>query len=547
MNRRLWVGALGLCLSGGLGLLTAQEPVWRAAQRPQPAPVVRGVSAAPGAWLDRPVGAARGSSAEPRPFPAVYQAARPLHTSQMLRGVEPIATVPPPGAVIATSGTSRILNPLPSEDLTDPMHVDQFAQDRGGVPAVQASVVTKLPLPPVLPEGDWRKTIPTDMPSPATVLKSNPVYGEPLILEEAPPTQFYVKGEYLLWWMKPDKAPPLVTTGNPKIDPQPGKLGQASTIILMDGNLDRSSFSGFRGAVGLFLDDCGSTAIELSGFYLGQRSTRFAADSSRYPVLTRPFFNVSTGREDVEVIANPDLGVTGSVRIEAPSQLWGAEVNALCNWCCGCDWRVDAIAGVRVLGLRESLTITEMIQNPATDPAPFNGTMVTVQDRFATNNIFYGGQVGVEGRWQRGRFTVDGRGKLAIGITKQQLEISGFQQFTPPTTNISPLPGGLYALDSNIGNYSRGRFSVVPEVGVTLGYFLTDYIRATAGYNFLYWSGVARPGEQIDRNIDETRIPNFRTQNDITPQKYPVPAPAVTFPESDFWAHGLTFGLEFRY
>ena len=37
---------------------------------------------------------------------------------------------------------------------------------------------------------------------------------------------------------------------------------------------------------------------------------------------------------------------------------------------------------------------------------------------------------------------------------------------------------------------------------MTLGYQLTETVRLYAGYNFLYWTNVARPGAQIDRNLD---------------------------------------------
>src|SRR5262249_23740520 len=62
--------------------------------------------------------------------------------------------------------------------------------------------------------------------------------------------------------------------------------------------------------------------------------------------------------------------------------------------------------------------------------------------------------------------------------------------------------GGLLTGPGNIGSSTTGRFSVVPEVGMNLGYYVTDWMRLSVGYNFLYWSGVARPGEQIDRRVN---------------------------------------------
>src|SRR5207245_507774 len=100
------------------------------------------------------------------------------------------------------------------------------------------------------------------------------------------------------------------------------------------------------------------------------------------------------------------------------------------------------------------------------------------------------------------------------------------------------------ALSSNIGQHNRTVFSVVPEVGLTLGYQLTDTIRLYAGYNFLYWTNVVRPGEQIDRNLDVTKIPNFTVAG---ARPAAVTAPVVPFKETDFWAHGIVIGVELRY
>jgi hypothetical protein len=76
---------------------------------------------------------------------------------------------------------------------------------------------------------------------------------------------------------------------------------------------------------------------------------------------------------------------------------------------------------------------------------------------------------------------------------------------------------------------------------MTLGYQVTDWLRLTAGYNFLYWNTVARPGEQIDRQVNRTFQP-FSPVAATGPQR-----PAFAFSGSDFYAHGLTLGMEFRY
>ena len=86
---------------------------------------------------------------------------------------------------------------------------------------------------------------------------------------------------------------------------------------------------------------------------------------------------------------------------------------------------------------------------------------------------------------------------------------------------------------------------MVPEVGVNVGYNFTPWLRGFLGYNFLYWSNVVRPGEQIDREINVRQIPgpNFPTGGSNTT----VARPTVPFKSTDFWAHGVNLGLELKY
>ena len=71
--------------------------------------------------------------------------------------------------------------------------------------------------------------------------------------------------------------------------------------------------------------------------------------------------------------------------------------------------------------------------------------------------------------------------------------------------------GGILALPSNIGSYSRSVFGVIPEAGLTLGVQPINHVRLTAGYSFLYWNAVARPGDQIDPRVNRGAIPGDPT------------------------------------
>jgi hypothetical protein len=135
---------------------------------------------------------------------------------------------------------------------------------------------------------------------------------------------------------------------------------------------------------------------------------------------------------------------------------------------------------------------------------------------------------------------------VALGGTRQEVDIAGGQVRTPPGGPSQALLGGLLAVNSNIGQRSRNEFSVVPEVGLNVGYQVTDHIRAFVGYNFLYWSNVVRPGDQIDRVVDVNRVPAFLPAGVTAPPVFP-PRPAPLFRDTDFWAQGANVGLEYRW
>lgn len=360
---------------------------------------------------------------------------------------------------------------------------------------------------------------------------------------------FYGSLEYLAWWTKGVNLPALVTT-SPFVQGQPmqssGILGQPGTVILFGNeNIDPGVLSGGRVTIGYWFNHCKEWGLEGSAFVLGQGTTTFDANSNQYPVLARPFFNQNLNQEDAELTARPDLGA-GSVHIQNTTKLWGAEINLRRNLCCDpCScWKFGWLAGVRYIDLSEGLTIQEHLQ-PTVEP--FTGANVFVADDFGTRNQFYGGQLGfttecsLTEKWSLGL-----TGKVAVGATHQVINIAGGQLVVPAVGPISSTTaGGLLALPSNSGHFSRDRFAVVPEIGVTLNYQITENLKAFVGYNFLYISSVVRPADQIDRVIDVRQIPGppFPGSNIPVSPSHPL----MPFKSTDFWAQGVSFGLSYNF
>jgi hypothetical protein len=206
------------------------------------------------------------------------------------------------------------------------------------------------------------------------------------------------------------------------------------------------------------------------------------------------------------------------------------------------------------LHIMENFTTLPGVANVKGFPFQPN-TNFQISDRFDTRNQFYGGQIGFDTELRRGRWSLDLNTKVAIGDNHETVDIGGNFVITPPGGPRTVQTGGLLALSSNIGHYTRDRFSVVPELGATLGYNVTDNVRVFAGYNFLFWSNVVRPGEQIDPNLNPRLIPNFcKIANAVGAGTKECPAnnvtvqqPAFPFRETTFWAQGVTAGMEFKY
>jgi hypothetical protein len=418
--------------------------------------------------------------------------------------------------------------------------------------APTAAMASQTPTQDVKAPPTAEKAEPAPMPKSADNGSNSsavPVVSPNGICESSAPSYgvgHWVNFDYLLWWTRDRSLPPLVTSGNPASQ---GILGQPGTQILYGGPFGPEEFgrSGFRFMAGTWLGCEQSCGIEFGGFFFPQRDDRRAFGTDLCTFLARPFFNLNECIEFAEITSLEGLS-RGTTTVRTPLEFWGAEVNGIHQLCCGCACRVDLLTGFRYLDLDESVVIDEWIRVEDNLPPEFSqfdqfaGATVTVNDRFATRNRFYGGQIGLDGGIARGPWQVGVRAKLGLGVTRQTIDISGGQTILFPNGVLETYNGGLLALASNIGRYSNSEFSVVPELNVNLGYRLTDCVLVYMGYSFLYWSRVVRPGDQIDRVIDVTQIPNFAPPG-VEPTG--IPRPGVPFAQTDFWAQGLNFGIEF--
>ncbi len=354
-----------------------------------------------------------------------------------------------------------------------------------------------------------------------------------------PPGRVWVSGEYLLWWIRGAGAPPLVTASPAGTPRELAGVLPGATVLSGGSALDSREHPGARFQAGAWLNEAQTLGLEGSFFFLAQQNTTFRTGvSNGDPILGRPVFNALTGTEDAELVAFPGV-LNGGVTVSSFSRLWGADGNLVGNVACGRTYRVDVLGGYRYLRLDEGLAVTENLSVPA---GPSAGSRIVVGDQFHTRNNFHGGQLGLKASFWGTRLGVDLIGKVALGVTDADIRVSGQTAFyTAGGTFVQP--GGLLALPSNIGSYSRNLFAVAPEATFRVGYRVTDTMKLFVGYTFLYLSDVARPGDQIDRVVNRSQLP------DVTGPR-PLVGPARPQPllhDTDFWAQGINFGLEWRF
>ena len=352
---------------------------------------------------------------------------------------------------------------------------------------------------------------------------------------------------------------PLVTTGSPQDTPA-AALGQPGTAVLFGANnFNVGLQQGLQGATGFYLDKDHHFSIEAEGLGIFPdhiRST-FASDALGNPVIARPVYNTFTMTEGRFLTSFPGE-LTGSTAIDYRTNLWAFKVNARWNSCIAPHLNVEFLGGYREMNLNEKLTIQDSVIPLVPGDLTFLGSpnlgaingvfvnppsSISDQDVFATNNTFYGVNLGARLRFQYDWFFFTPYVKVGVGVTEEKVQIQGSTSLITPGAATQTTAGGILAQPSNIGTYTRSIFGVIPEAGFTLGVEPINHVRLTAGYSFLFWNRVVRPGNQVDRNINPGQVPTDNNYGLVNPS----PNPLFSFKDQGFWLQTLNVGLEFYY
>jgi hypothetical protein len=381
---------------------------------------------------------------------------------------------------------------------------------------------------------------------------------------------FYGRAEYLLWWFDGMNTPPLVTTNTAGNLPDLGTPG--TQVLYGGGDILDDARSGMRFTIGAWLDNNRDWAFEGDLLYTETETDLFSAgDPTGQRAIGRPFYNLSPIDPQTELILPPEddaqlvsfpgrLGGTVAVRGRSEFESLGARIRTGiccreigCGGCGSCDGcsrgglrgqggrrgiaRIDFIGGYRYADLEESLTIEERL-TALGSTGPTGNFAIT--DRFETDNTFHGVDLGFVYDLEVDRWALELTSKIALGNTRQRVRINGSTTVSSGADSFDS-SGGLLALDSNIGEYNRSQFGVLPELSARLAYRVTPRLRLSVAYSLVYWANVVRPGDQIDLDIDPRLIPPASI--------VPVASshPQFAFHETGLWMHGFNFGVDYAY
>jgi hypothetical protein len=383
----------------------------------------------------------------------------------------------------------------------------------------------------------------------------------PAIFATCQSPRYYAEADYLFWWVKSAPLPfPVVTSVGS--DGDHGLVAGANSNILYGspwpngaGGQDHQNFPGFSGTrmrLGMWLDNERIFGIEGSGFLLESQSagTTIQSDANGNPnlrlvdknaVLYTGGGTVLANVEDALPISVPAI-LKGNIVITNSLRLWGTGVTGLMSFYSSPSLQVTGLAGFRYYDLYESFDLAMNLDGIGSQgPKNFVGESGTLADHFQTRNQFYGGNAGLRANYQFRSWSFEATGNVSLGSNHETQNVNGgFTAVNFPTNGVnSSGPEGFYAQPANEGNSSKNKFAVIPEVQFKIGYSFTPWMRATVGYNFLYWNNVIRPTDQVDRYL-----PTGQTflQNSGVSTVYPV----RQFNTTDVYAQGLSFGLDFR-
>jgi hypothetical protein len=371
------------------------------------------------------------------------------------------------------------------------------------------------------------------------------------------PGRVWFHGDYVHWWTSGAHLPPMISTLT-------GATATVPATVFGDETVYGGNHDGYRVAMGAWIDREHLWGVEMDYLDVAGRQNNYDSgftdgysNGTPYP-LVRLVYDPATyatsglaadyiglggfvnGRETVETSDYfQTAGVT--LRRQLRASEWSTS-NSEVNWMDSSarTFRLDAIGGYRFARLIDTVNEQDDTFVFATGAAVPNSLYdYQYVNNYRTVNDFNGGELGLNVVYTFGRWSLDVVGKAALGVNNEYVSL-----YNQQTTDVSNARGvatpPILSNASPLQEFSRNRFSAIPELTVTAGYQVTDHLKLTVGYDLLYWTAVVRAADQIAVEPTTgypygTVLGNYST------------LPAFSWNESHYFAEGLRLGGELRF
>ena len=290
------------------------------------------------------------------------------------------------------------------------------------------------------------------------------------------------------------------------------------STVFGDREIYDGGHDGYRMDFGLWLDGCHRWGLEADYFDLSGQPDSYDSGLSNgfnngtpFPIV-RGLYDPRNGLvlDGIALGASPGGSplYVGRATVNTNDYFQSAGLWLRCQllateWSTCCDevcwtapsartFRLDGIGGYRFARLMDTVDAEHDEVNVRTTDSNFMTQYHTAND-YRTVNNFNGGELGLNAVGTFGRWSLDAVAKAALGLNNEFVSLTNL--IVIDRTNQG---GGIYSnAPLAVQEYSRDRFSFLPEFTLTGGYQVTDHLKVTAGYDLLYWTAVARAADQI--------------------------------------------------
>ncbi len=347
-----------------------------------------------------------------------------------------------------------------------------------------------------------------------------------------------VRGEVPLYWRRSIGLPLLVTSANSNAVPinLAGRSDQNTTVpVYGNGFATEDLQAGVRITVSGWLDPTGYRGVIFRYANTGDQNTDFNANSNTNPILVRPFNRISTGAAtpDTQLISYPG-SASGSVHVGTTSAVDGFDVVMKRLAYRDRFTRVDWLMGYQHNRIDESVRIDSRTTD-LTNAPPLNGATIAITDQIRTTNTFNGAVIGLMSSRQFAYWKFEAMGRLGMGSLQRDVTFAGATTTTTRAGDVTTDSQGLLVRNTNNQRRKDDTFVVAPEIGFNAGYWLTQNLDFTIGYNYLMIGKVAQPGRQFDNTANLTAPLNGALR------------PGFVLDTQRYWVHSLNLGMQWRY